>query len=149
MKIGVMKVRLHVPMAQSLKDKRQVIRSLKDRLLSRFYVSVAEVADQDLHQMATIGICFVALETKNADVAEGLQDREHLISFIAELCCRRMEYAENEGLVDVDLDPRTPRVDDVRGKRPVELAGEITGGATHPEDGLGTLNGLPSSLGRS
>ena len=67
MKFGVMKVRLHVPMAQSLKDKRQVIRSLKDRLLSRFYVSVAEVADQDLHQMATIGICFVALETKNAD----------------------------------------------------------------------------------
>lgn len=67
MKIGVMKVTLHVPMAQSLKDKRQVVKSLKDRLFSRFNVSVAEVGDQDLHQKAVIGICFVALEAKTAD----------------------------------------------------------------------------------
>ncbi len=67
MKLGVMKVSLHIPMAQSLKDKRRVVRSLKDRLFARFNVSVAEVGDQDLHQRATIGICFVSLDSKRAD----------------------------------------------------------------------------------
>ena len=67
MKLGVLKVSLQIPMAQSLKDKRQVVRSLKDRLFARFNVSVAEVGDQDLHQRATIGIAFVALESKTAD----------------------------------------------------------------------------------
>lgn len=62
-----MKVSLHIPMAQSLKEKRRVIRSLKDRLFSHFNVSVAEVGDQDLHQRATIGISFVALESLAAD----------------------------------------------------------------------------------
>ena len=77
MKVGVMKVTLHIPMAQSLKDKRRVVRSLKDRLFSRFNVSVAEVGDQDLHQRATIGICFVSLETKTADAK--IRDLENFI----------------------------------------------------------------------
>lgn len=67
MKVGVMKVSLHIPMAQSLKEKRRVVRSLKDRLWSHFNVSVAEVGDQDLHQRATIGISFVALDSLAAD----------------------------------------------------------------------------------
>jgi len=67
MKLGVMKVVLQVPMAHSLKEKRAGGKSLKERLMSRFNVSVAEVADQDLHQRATIGIAFVALEARNAD----------------------------------------------------------------------------------
>jgi len=66
-KVGVMKVSLHIPMAQSLKEKRRVVRSLKDRLWSHFNVSVAEVGDQDLHQRATIGISFVALDSLAAD----------------------------------------------------------------------------------
>ena len=67
MKLGVMKVVLQVPMAHSLKEKRAVVKSLKERMMARFNVSVAEVADQDLHQRATIGVAFVALESKNAD----------------------------------------------------------------------------------
>ena len=67
MKLGVMKVVLQVPMAHSLKEKRAVVKSLKERMMSRFNVSVAEVADQDLHQRATLGIAFVALESKTAD----------------------------------------------------------------------------------
>lgn len=67
MKLGVMKVVLQVPMAHSLKEKRAVVKSLKERLMSRFNVSVAEVADQDLHQRATLGLAFVALEAKTAD----------------------------------------------------------------------------------
>ncbi len=62
-----MKVSLQIPMAHSLKEKRSVVKSLKERLKSRFNVSVAEVGDQDLHQRATIGIAFVSLESKTAD----------------------------------------------------------------------------------
>lgn len=46
----------------SLKRKRQIIRSLKDRIWSRFRVSVAEVGDNDLWQRSQIGIAFVASE---------------------------------------------------------------------------------------
>lgn len=67
MKLGVMKVSLQVPMAQSLKEKRSVVKSLKERLKSRFNVSVAEVGDQDLHQRTLIGIAFVSLDSKTAD----------------------------------------------------------------------------------
>jgi len=51
-----------VPDSGSLKDKRHVIRSLKDRIRSRFNVSVAEVDFQDLWQRATLGIAVVAAD---------------------------------------------------------------------------------------
>ena len=44
----------------SLKGKRQVVKSLTARLKNKFNVSVAEVEDNDLWQLATIGICFVS-----------------------------------------------------------------------------------------
>ena len=44
----------------SLKGKRQVVKSLTARLKNKFDVSVAEVEDNDLWQLATIGICFVS-----------------------------------------------------------------------------------------
>src|SRR5215470_7672673 len=53
-------VRLHLPAVGSLKEKRMVLRSLKDRLRENFNVSVAEVEHQDLWQRATIGIVGIA-----------------------------------------------------------------------------------------
>jgi hypothetical protein len=50
----------------SLKDKRQVIRSLKERIRSRFNVSVAEVEYQELWQRATIGVAVVAADGQSA-----------------------------------------------------------------------------------
>jgi uncharacterized protein YlxP (DUF503 family) len=44
----------------SLKGKRQVVKSVTARLKNKFNVSVAEVEDNDLWQLATIGICFVS-----------------------------------------------------------------------------------------
>ncbi len=67
MRIGVLHIDLHIPGASSLKAKRQVVRSLKDRLLSRFNVSVAEVGSQDLWQRAEIGIAKVCLDARRAD----------------------------------------------------------------------------------
>jgi uncharacterized protein YlxP (DUF503 family) len=56
MPIGLLTLEIYIPEAHSLKDKRQVLRSLKDRLRGRFNVAVAELDGQDSWQRATIGI---------------------------------------------------------------------------------------------
>jgi uncharacterized protein YlxP (DUF503 family) len=53
-------IELRIEMAQSLKDKRQVTRSLKDRLRSSFNVSVAELEPSPLWNQATIGVVSVS-----------------------------------------------------------------------------------------
>ena len=60
MNVGVCKVKLRLPDNLSLKGKRQVIKSVTARLKNKFNVSVAEVEDNDLWQLATVGICFVS-----------------------------------------------------------------------------------------
>ena len=57
---------LHIPYAQSLKDKRQVVRSVKDKLRN-LDLSAKEVALQDLHQRARIAVSFIALDNPAAD----------------------------------------------------------------------------------
>jgi uncharacterized protein YlxP (DUF503 family) len=58
--VGICKVKLRLPDNLSLKGKRQVVKSVTARLKNKFNVSVAEVEDNDLWQLATIGICFVS-----------------------------------------------------------------------------------------
>lgn len=60
MVVGVLRVRLAIFEALSLKDKRRVTRSLKERLTNRHNVSVAEVDDLDHRQAATLGVALVA-----------------------------------------------------------------------------------------
>ncbi|HXN65512.1 MAG TPA: DUF503 domain-containing protein [Candidatus Acidoferrales bacterium] len=60
MPVGLLTLELLLPEAHSLKDKRQVLRSLKDRLRKRFNVAVAELEHQDLWQRAVIGIVTLA-----------------------------------------------------------------------------------------
>jgi uncharacterized protein YlxP (DUF503 family) len=62
MVVGSLEVRLRVREARSLKDKRQVVRSIVDRLRNGFNVSVAEVDAQDKHQLAVLGIAMVSNE---------------------------------------------------------------------------------------
>jgi uncharacterized protein YlxP (DUF503 family) len=57
--IALLTLDIHIPHAQSLKDKRMVVRRLKDRLRSKFNVSVSETDHQDLWQRATISIATV------------------------------------------------------------------------------------------
>ncbi|MBI2104524.1 MAG: DUF503 domain-containing protein [Candidatus Omnitrophica bacterium] len=56
MVIGVLQLDVHVPTAQSLKDKRSVIKRLKDQLRGRFNVAVAELDANETWQRATIGV---------------------------------------------------------------------------------------------
>ena len=58
---------LYLPESRSLKDKRQVIKSLKDRIHGRFGVSVAEVDHNDLWQRAALGVAIVSGATKHAN----------------------------------------------------------------------------------
>ena len=58
---------LHIEYAQSLKEKRMVVKSLRDKLRHRFEISVNEVALQDLHQRARLGVAFIASDNASAD----------------------------------------------------------------------------------
>jgi hypothetical protein len=60
MNIGVCKIKLRLPENHSLKGKRRVIHSITARVKSKFNVSIAEVEDQDLWQVATLGIACVS-----------------------------------------------------------------------------------------
>ncbi|HEA47068.1 MAG TPA: DUF503 domain-containing protein [bacterium] len=58
--IGTAWIELHIPGVNSLKGKRQIIKSIKERVKNRFNVSIAEVEKQDLWQRATLGLACVA-----------------------------------------------------------------------------------------
>lgn len=60
--VGSLRVRLLIRESRSLKDKRQVVRSIKDRLRHQFNVSIAEVEAQDHRQLAVLGVAMVANE---------------------------------------------------------------------------------------
>lgn len=60
--VGICTVELFISESQSLKDKRQVLHSLKDRLRGKFNLSVSEVDGQDLWQKAVLGMACVANE---------------------------------------------------------------------------------------
>ena len=67
MVVGVIGWELEVFGCQSLKDKRQVVKSLKDRLHDRFNVSVAETAHHDVWQRAELTAAIVATDRRRAD----------------------------------------------------------------------------------
>ena len=60
MVIGAGKVVLRIPESQSLKGKRHIIRKIKDKIRNRFNISIAEVGDQDLWQVTSIGFTTVS-----------------------------------------------------------------------------------------
>ena len=64
MNVGVCRVKLRFPENLSLKGKRQVVKSITARLRSKFNVSVAEVDDHELWQLATLGICCVSNDSR-------------------------------------------------------------------------------------
>jgi uncharacterized protein YlxP (DUF503 family) len=62
MVIGLVTARISIPGATSLKDKRSVVRSLKDRIVNRMNVSVAETDHHDQHRLAELAFVTVAAE---------------------------------------------------------------------------------------
>ena len=60
MPIGLLTLEIHIPDARSLKDKRQVLRSLKDRLRAHYNVAVAELEHQELWQRSRVGVVSIS-----------------------------------------------------------------------------------------
>jgi uncharacterized protein YlxP (DUF503 family) len=58
--VGVARLVISIPGARSLKDRRRVVKSLKDRLRARLPVSLAEVGDLERYQVATLGVAVVS-----------------------------------------------------------------------------------------
>ena len=65
--IAAMTLRLRVPWAHSLKEKRAVVKSLISRLQNRFHVSAAEIGGLDTHQLIVIGVAAVVPHRAMAD----------------------------------------------------------------------------------
>ena len=60
MHTGTCKIELYLPMNQDLKGKRRIVKSLTDQIRSRFNVSVSEIENNELWQIATIGIAIIS-----------------------------------------------------------------------------------------
>lgn len=74
--IGVITFELRMDDAHSLKDKRHYVKSLKDRLRSKFNVAVAEIGDQDVWQRATVSCVTVSSDQKYAEGVLEAVERE-------------------------------------------------------------------------
>lgn len=83
--LGICEIELLVSGSQSLKDKRQVIRHLKEKIKHKFNVSVAEVDHQDLWQRAMLGMTCVG------------NDRE----FVREVLTKAIQIVESDVGVEV------------------------------------------------
>ncbi len=64
MVIGICTVELYIPENHSLKGKRRVVKSIKDRVRNKFNLSIAEVDNNDLWQRATLGMAMVGNERR-------------------------------------------------------------------------------------
>ena len=69
MTIGVLQLELGIPDAMSLKDKRRVIKSIKDRIAHAHNVSIAEVGALDEHRRCIMGLAMVSNDSRYVEGA--------------------------------------------------------------------------------
>lgn len=77
MKIYILKVDLRAVWVHSLKEKRMVVKSIISKLKNKFNISVAEIENQDVHQIVTIGIIGISLDQSSC-----YSNKENIINFI-------------------------------------------------------------------
>lgn len=94
MPIGFLALEIHIPDARSLKDKRQVLRSLKDRLRANFNVAVAELDYQDLWQRSRVGVVSLSGDGRHLEesFAAILAESERILG--RDLVSQEIEYFE-------------------------------------------------------
>jgi uncharacterized protein YlxP (DUF503 family) len=80
MVVGILEMVIYLPESHSLKEKRQVVKSIKDKVRHRFNVAIAEVDDLDLWQKARLGICSLGNDRReiNARLDQVVNFVEHL-----------------------------------------------------------------------
>jgi len=79
MHVGLCKIKLRIPENESLKGKRQVIKSIIARVQNKFSVCVAEIDDNDAWQLASIGIACISNDSRHAN-----EILSHVVDFIVE-----------------------------------------------------------------
>jgi uncharacterized protein YlxP (DUF503 family) len=89
--VGTLRVRLLLREARTLKDKRQVVKSIKDRLQNGFNVSVAEVDSLDNRQLAVLGFAMVSNEAHHIKTALGQIVQALRVHPVAELLDHEMD----------------------------------------------------------
>ncbi|MBI2909243.1 MAG: DUF503 domain-containing protein [Chloroflexi bacterium] len=93
MNVGVCRIRLRIPENHSLKGKRHVLKSIIARVQNKFNVAIAEVEDQDLWQVATLGMSCVSnhgphadeILAKVVDFIEGMREDVELLDYETEI----------------------------------------------------------------
>ena len=95
MPIGLLTLEIHISDARSLKDKRQVVRSLKDRLRAHYNVAVAELDHQELWQRARIGVVGISNDGKylEGSLQEIAAESERMLG--RDLISQEIEYFED------------------------------------------------------
>jgi uncharacterized protein len=95
MPIGLLTLEIHIQDARSLKDKRQVLRSLKDRLRARFNVAVAELDHQELWQRSRVGVVSISADGKHLEesLAEIAEESERVLG--RDLVSQEIGYFED------------------------------------------------------
>jgi uncharacterized protein len=78
--IGVLQFTIEIPWAESLKDKRNVVKALKDRLRRSFNVSIAEIEDLDITTIATLGAVVAGSDTAHLN-----STMDHLLNELHDL----------------------------------------------------------------
>ena len=77
MVIGAITIKIHISWSHSLKEKRMVVKSICAKVHNKFNVSIAEIDEQDLHQIIVLGISYVTTDKAQADSIA-----DHVINFI-------------------------------------------------------------------
>lgn len=67
MVIGILEITLYLPESHSLKEKRQTVKSIKDKVHHRFNVAIAEIGDLDLWQKASLGVCSLGNDRRHVN----------------------------------------------------------------------------------
>lgn len=94
--LGVLQFTIEIPYAESLKDKRSVVKGLKDRLRRSFNISIAETEDLDDPQVATLGAVVASNEVAHVNSV-----MDHLLNELRDL--------REASLVDEQLEIISPR----------------------------------------
>jgi hypothetical protein len=91
MVVGILSIKVVMRSSRSLKDKRRIIKSLKDKTRNKFNVSVSEIEDQDNHRCSKIGVVMVGT------------DRQYVNSKLSSIISSFRFFPQVE-LVDYELD---------------------------------------------
>lgn len=86
------KLTFYIPAAVSLKDKRQVCRSIVDKTRKRFNASVSEVDTQDVHQTLTLGVAVVS-----GDAAHARRSLDEIVRYMEEHADAELVKIEEDG----------------------------------------------------